>query len=139
MNLQEADKHFIHTYNRSVIFEKGEGMYLFDNEGNKYLDMGAGIAVSALGYSNEEYKQALKDQIDKLIHTSSLYYIENQAKLAKKIVESTCADRVMFCNSGAEANEGAIKLAKKLGKGKTVVTVLPDTAERYFSTPLFEE
>lgn len=61
MNLQEADRHFIHTYNRSVIFEKGEGMYLFDNEGNKYLDMGAGIAVSALGYSNDEYKQALKD------------------------------------------------------------------------------
>ena len=62
MTIQEADKHFIHTYNRSVVFTKGEGMYLYDDQGKKYLDMGAGIAVSALGYSNEEYKQALKDQ-----------------------------------------------------------------------------
>ena len=66
MTIQEADKHFIHTYNRSVVFTKGEGMYLYDDQGKKYLDMGAGIAVSALGYSNEEFKQALKDQIDDL-------------------------------------------------------------------------
>ena len=70
MTIQEADKHFIHTYNRSVVFTKGEGMYLYDDSRKKYLDMGAGIAVSALGYSNEEFKQALKDQIDDLIHIS---------------------------------------------------------------------
>ena len=68
MDIEEASKHFIHVYNRNKIFAKGENVYLYDTEGNKYLDMGAGIAVSALGYSNEEYKQGLKDQIDKIIH-----------------------------------------------------------------------
>ena len=82
MTIQEADKHFIHTYNRSVVFTKGEGMYLYDDQGKKYLDMGAGIAVSALGYSNEEFKQALKDQIDDLIHISNLYYTKPAIKAA---------------------------------------------------------
>ena len=118
MNLQEADKHFIHTYNRSVIFEKGEGMYLFDNEGNKYLDMGAGIAVSALGYSNEEYKQALKDQIDKLIHVSNLYYTEPSIKAAEYLSKASGMDKVFFTNSGTEAIEGAIKLARKYAYNK---------------------
>lgn len=112
MTLQEADQHFIHTYNRSVIFQKGEGMYLFDNQGKKYLDMGAGIAVSALGYSNEEYKQGLKDQIDKLIHTSNLYYTEPAIKAAEKLSMASGMDRVFFTNSGAEAIEGALKLAR---------------------------
>lgn len=112
MTLQEADQHFIHTYNRSVIFKKGEGMYLFDNQGKKYLDMGAGIAVSALGYSNEEYKQGLKDQIDKLIHTSNLYYTEPAIKAAEKLSAASGMDRVFFTNSGAEAIEGALKLAR---------------------------
>ena len=116
MNLQEADKHFIHTYNRSVIFEKGEGMYLFDNEGNKYLDMGAGIAVSALGYSNEEYKQALKDQIDKLIHVSNLYYTEPSIKAAEYLSKASGMDKVFFTNSGTI--EGAIKLARKYAYNK---------------------
>ena len=118
MNLQEADRHFIHTYNRSVIFEKGEGMYLFDNEGNKYLDMGAGIAVSALGYSNDEYKQALKDQIDDLIHISNLYYTKPAIKAAELICNVSGMDRVFFTNSGAEAIEGAIKLARKYAFNK---------------------
>ena len=69
----DFEQHLIHTYNRSVVFDRGEDVYLIDNNGKKYLDMGAGIAVSALGYSNEEYKQGLKDQIDKLIHVSNLY------------------------------------------------------------------
>ena len=80
MDKQKADLHFIHTYNRSVTFVKGEDVYLYDDTGKKYLDMGAGIAVSALGYSNEEYKQGLKDQIDKLIHVSNLYFTEPAVK-----------------------------------------------------------
>lgn len=118
MNLREADKHFIHTYNRSVIFEKGEGMYLFDNEGNKYLDMGAGIAVSALGYSNDEYKQTLKDQIDKLIHVSNLYFTEPSIKAAEYLSKASGMDKVFFTNSGTEAIEGAIKLARKYAYNK---------------------
>ena len=82
MDIRKADQHFIHTYNRSTTFVKGEGMYLIDDEGKKYLDMGAGIAVSALGYSNEEYKQGLKDQVDKLIHISNLYFNEPAVKAA---------------------------------------------------------
>lgn len=113
MNIQEADKHFIHTYNRSIIFTKGEGVYLYDDAGNKYLDMGAGIAVSALGYSNEEYKQGIKEQVDKLIHISNLYYNEPAIKAAYYITEATGLDKVFFTNSGTEAIEGAIKLARK--------------------------
>ena len=113
MTIQEADKHFIHTYNRSVVFTKGEGMYLYDDQGKKYLDMGAGIAVSALGYSNEEFKQALKDQIDDLIHISNLYYTKPAIKAAELICNVSGMDRVFFTNSGAEAIEGAIKLASE--------------------------
>ena len=79
----ELEKHLIHTYNRSVTLVKGEGVSLFDDKGKEYLDMGAGIAVCALGYSNEEYKKALKDQIDQLIHVSNLFYTEPVIKAAK--------------------------------------------------------
>lgn len=113
MDIEEISKHFIHVYNRSRIFTKGEDVYLYDDKDSKYLDMGAGIAVSALGYSNEEYKQALKDQIDKLIHTSNLYFNEPSIKAAGYITEATGLDRVFFTNSGTEAIEGAIKLARK--------------------------
>ena len=119
MTIQEADKHFIHTYNRSVVFTKGEGMYLYDDQGKKYLDMGAGIAVSALGYSNEEFKQALKDQIDDLIHISNLYYTKPAIKAAELICNVSGMDRVFFTNSGTESIEGAIKLAKKYAYLKT--------------------
>ena len=119
MTIQEADKHFIHTYNRSVVFTKGEGMYLYDDQGKKYLDMGAGIAVSALGYSNEEFKQALKDQIDDLIHISNLYYTKPAIKAAELICNVSGMDRVFFTNSGAEAIEGANKLARKTAINKT--------------------
>jgi len=113
MDIEEISKHFIHVYNRSRIFTKGEDVYLYDDKGSKYLDMGAGIAVSALGYSNEEYKQALKDQIDKLVHTSNLYFNEPSIKAAGYITEATGLDRVFFTNSGTEAIEGAVKLARK--------------------------
>ena len=113
MDIEEVSKHFIHVYNRNRVFAKGEDVYLYDTEGNKYLDMGAGIAVSALGYSNEEYKQGLKDQIDKIIHTSNLYFNEPAIKAASYISEASGLDRVFFTNSGTEAIEGAIKLARK--------------------------
>lgn len=109
----DFEQHLIHTYNRSVVFDRGEDVYLIDNNGKKYLDMGAGIAVSALGYSNEEYKQGLKDQIDKLIHVSNLYYTEPVITAAKYLAEGSGMERVFFTNSGTEAIEGAIKLARK--------------------------
>lgn len=113
MDIEEISKHFIHVYNRNLIFTKGENVYLYDSKGSKYLDMGAGIAVCALGYSNEEYKQALKEQIDKIIHTSNLYFNEPAIKAASYITEATGLDKVFFTNSGTEAIEGAIKLARK--------------------------
>lgn len=118
MDIRKADQHFIHTYNRSITFVRGEGMYLIDDEGKKYLDMGAGIAVSALGYSNEEYKQGLKDQVDKLIHISNLYFNEPAVKAANYLCEASGMDRVFFTNSGAEAIEGALKLARKYARTK---------------------
>lgn len=113
MNLENADKHFIHTYNRDILFTKGEGMYLYDDSGKKYLDMGAGIAVSALGYGNKELLNGIKEQADKLIHVSNLYFTEPQITAAGYIADATGLDRAFFTNSGAEAIEGALKLARK--------------------------
>lgn len=115
-----------------VCFERGEGMKLYDTEGGEYTDFFAGIAVNALGYAHPTYVKALQEQAAKLMHTSSLYYIKPQAELAKKIVQESCADRVFLANSGAEANEGAIKLAKiyfyKQGKTeKTNIITLVDS------------
>lgn len=100
MNYQEqAEKVIMKTYNRfPVVLEKGEGVYLYDTEGKRYLDFGSGIAVFALGYHNEAYNQALKDQIDKLIHTSNLYYNVPAIEAATKIVETTGLDKVFFTN-----------------------------------------
>lgn len=117
---------------RGVAFDHGEGITLYDTEGNAYTDFFAGIAVNALGYGHPAYVAALQKQAGKLLHTSSLYYIESQAQLAKKLVECSCADRVFLANSGAEANEGAIKLAKiyfyKQGNPeKTEVVTLTDS------------
>lgn len=112
--IDEAEKALLHTYNRyQVVFEKGEGVYLYDTDGKKYLDFVSGIAVFALGYHNEEYNDALKAQIDKIIHTSNYYYNVPAIEAAKKIKEISGMDRVFFTNSGAEAVEGAIKAARK--------------------------
>lgn len=111
--VKDKDLHLIHTYNRSVTFDHGEDVYLFDDHGKKYLDMGAGIAVSALGYSNYTFKEGLKSQIDKLIHVSNLYYTEPAVKASEHIANVSGMDRVFFTNSGTEAIEGAIKLARK--------------------------
>ena len=112
--IDEAEKALLHTYNRyQVVFDRGEGVYLYDMDGKKYLDFVAGIAVFALGYRNEAYNGALKDQIDKIIHTSNYYYNLPAIEAAKKIKEISGMDRVFFTNSGAEAVEGAIKTARK--------------------------
>lgn len=112
--IEEADKVLLHTYNRfNIVFDKGEGVYLYDIDGREYLDFAAGIAVFALGYNNKKYNDALKSQIDKLIHTSNLYYNVPAIEAAKKLAKATGLDRVFFTNSGTEAIEGAIKLARK--------------------------
>ena len=114
--IEEAEKSLLHTYNRyQIVFDKGEGVYLYDLNGKKYLDFCAGIAVFALGYKNEAYNQALKDQIDKVIHTSNYYYNVPAIEAAKKLTKVSGMDRVFFTNSGAEAVEGAIKAARKYG------------------------
>lgn len=109
-----AEQEILHTYNRyQVVFDHGEGVYLYDTDGKEYLDFAAGIAVCALGYSNEAYKNALKEQVDKLLHTSNLYYNVPTVEAAKKVLDSCGLDRIFFTNSGTEAIEGAIKAAKK--------------------------
>ena len=112
--IDEAEKALLHTYNRyQVVLDKGEGVYLYDIEGKKYLDFVSGIAVFALGYQNKEYNDALKAQIDKVIHTSNYYYNVPAIEAAMKLKEISGMDRVFFTNSGAEAVEGAIKAARK--------------------------
>ncbi len=112
--IQQAESHILHTYNRfPVVLDHGEGVYLFDIEGNKYLDFAAGIAGQALGYGDQEYNQALKAQIDKLMHTSNLYYNQPTIEAAEKLCAASGLERAFFTNSGTEAVEGAIKAAKK--------------------------
>ncbi len=112
--IDEAEAALLHTYNRfQIVWDKGDGVYLYDLEGNKYLDFAAGIAVYALGYNNKEYNDALKAQIDKILHTSNLYYNVPAIEAAKALKKVSGMDRVFFTNSGAEANEGAIKAARK--------------------------
>lgn len=112
--IDEAEQALLHTYNRyQVVLDKGDGVYLYDMDGKKYLDFVSGIAVFALGYNNKEYNDALKAQIDKLIHTSNYYYNVPAIEAAKKLKKVSGLDRVFFTNSGAEAIEGAIKAARK--------------------------
>lgn len=114
MIIDTAEETLIHTYNRyQIVLEKGDGVRLFDTDGKEYLDFGAGIAVFALGYNNKAYNDALKAQIDKLIHTSNYFYNEPAVKAAQAVTRASGMDRVFFTNSGTEAVEGAIKLAKK--------------------------
>lgn len=109
-----AEEALLHTYNRyQIILDRGEGVYLYDNDGKRYLDFAAGIAVFALGYKNESYNEALIQQINKLIHTSNLYYNVPAIEAAVKVKKASGMDRVFFTNSGTEAIEGAIKLARK--------------------------
>lgn len=146
-------KYYMNTFGDrlNVCFEKGEGIKLFADNGDIYYDFLGGIAVNSLGHSHPDFVKCLKEQAEKLLHTSSLYYIENQAKLAQKLVENSCADKAFLCNSGAEANEGAFKLAKiyfyKKGlekyeilsldhsfHGRTLATVAA-TGQRHYQKP----
>lgn len=153
-DIKALDKeYYMNTFGERlpVAFAHGDGIKLYSTENEVYYDFLGGIAVNALGHSHPRYTEMLKSQLDKLVHTSSLYYIENQAKLAQKLVENTCADKAFFCNSGAEANEGAFKLAKiyfyKKGlekyeiislnhsfHGRTLATVAA-TGQRHYQEP----
>lgn len=155
MNLEEIigldQQYYMNTFGPRVpvCFERGEGITLIDTEGKQYKDFFAGIAVNCLGYGHPRLVRELQEQVARLTHTSSVYYVENQAKLAKLLVENSCGDRAFFASTGAEANEGAIKLAKKYfyeqGKpekheiitlrnsfhGRTLATVAATGQEKY--------
>ena len=112
--IETAEASLLHTYNRyQIVLEKGEGVYLYDTEGKKYLDFAAGIAVCSLGYAHPKYTAALKEQIDSLTHTSNLFYSRAVAEAAEALRRATRMDRVFFTNSGTEAIEGALKAARK--------------------------
>ncbi len=130
--IKELDKkYFMNVFGErtNVCFESGDGAYLTDTEGKRYLDFFAGIAVNAVGYGNKEFTDTMCEFMKtRVLHTSNLYYVEPQSLLAEKICKNSCADKVYFANSGAEANECAIKLAKiyqyKKGSGKTKIIAL---------------
>lgn len=112
--IDAAESALLHTYNRyQIVLDKGEGVHLYDIEGKEYLDFISGIGVFALGYGNKEFNDALKEQIDKLTHTSNMFYNIPAVEAATKLKEISGMDRVFFTNSGAEAVEGAIKAARK--------------------------
>lgn len=154
MTLEEIkaldSKYYMNTFGARipVAFKSGKGIELYAEDGKVYKDFLGGIAVNALGHNHPILTAALHAQADKLLHTSNLYYIENQARLAEKLVKNTCADRAFFCSTGAEANEGAIKLAKiyhykkgnkkygvvsldKSFHGRTIATVAATGQEKY--------
>ena len=109
-----AEENILHTYNRyQIVLEKGEGVYLYDTDGKKYLDFAAGIAVQSLGYGNTELNTAIKEQVDLLMHTSNLFYNPPAARAAERATKAAGLERVFFTNSGTEAIEGALKAAKK--------------------------
>lgn len=157
--IQQAESVFMNTYKQlPIIIEKGEDNYLFDTEGNKYLDFVAGIATNALGYSHTGLKTAIKEQVDKFTHCSNLYFNGPAIEAASLLVALSGLDQVFFCNSGAEANEGAIKLAKRYTKlfvdskktkiismknsfhGRTIATVTMTGQTKYHEgfAPLFQ-
>ncbi len=131
--IERADAVLMHTYARiPVAWVKGQGCRIWDQDGRDYLDFLAGIAVTALGHSHPKVVESLKDQAEKIFHTSNLYHIPSQIALAEKLVALSFADKVFFCNSGTEANEGAIKLVRrysseKFGPGKTTILCMKNS------------
>ncbi|MDO5519630.1 MAG: aspartate aminotransferase family protein [bacterium] len=118
--IKTADEYFMHTYNRyPLVLDRGEGVYLYDENGKKYLDFGAGIAVFALGYGNKQYNDVVKNQMDKLVHTSNYFYNKPSADACEKFAKAAGMDLVFLTNSGTEAIEGAIKIARKYYFEKT--------------------
>ena len=117
--MDKAESALLHTYNRfPVVFDHGTGVYLYDTDGKEYLDFAAGIAVSSLGYGDETYTNALKNQVDKLLHVSNLYYNQPTTDAAEKLKKASGMDLVFFTNSGTEAIEGALKAARKYSMEK---------------------
>lgn len=111
--IDDGKKYLMNTYNRTpVVFDRGDGVYLYDESGKEYLDFVAGIAVNSIGYNDCGLKEVIAKQSDKLMHVSNLYYTKPNVELSKKLVEKSALDKVFFCNSGAEATEGAMKLAR---------------------------
>lgn len=112
--MEKAEQYLVHTYNRfKIVIEKSEGVYVYDVDGKKYLDFASGIGVASLGYGDKEYTDALKNQIDKIMHTSNLYYNIPVTEAAEKLVKASGLKKAFFTNSGAEAVEGALKMAKR--------------------------
>jgi len=157
--MASANEYIMNTYKRfPVVLTKGDGARLWDINGREYLDFVAGIAVCSLGHSHPQVVAAVKEQLDKLTHVSNLYYTQPQTQLAKLLVENSFADKIFFCNSGAEANEAAIKLARKYAHenmgpdrfelitmkdsfhGRTMATITATGQEKfqYGFTPLLE-
>ena len=115
--VESGKKYVMQTYNYfSIVIERGEGCYVWDIEGKKYLDFVSGIAVNSLGYKNQEFINNMIEQLNKINHCSNLYYNQPQIELAQTLVENSCFDKVFFCNSGAESIESALKLSRKYGK-----------------------
>lgn len=111
---EEGEQYFLHAYGRyDTVLDHGEGVYLYDTEGNKYLDFYSGIGVNSLGYGYPAYVEAVEKQLKTLTHVSNYFYTVPAIEAAKKVVEATRLSKVFFCNSGAEATEGALKLARK--------------------------
>lgn len=142
MNTKELDSEYItHTYGRfDVVLNKGKGSTLYDENGKKYIDFGSGIGVTAFGIGDDEWKNAVQKQLDKLQHVSNLYYTSPCAKLAKLLCEKSGMKQVFFANSGAEANEGAIKFARKYSSDKygdgrsTIITLVNSFHGRTITT-----
>lgn len=112
--IQKAEQVLYKTYNRfPVIFDHGDGVHLYDSEGTEYLDFGAGIAVMGLGYNDPEYAEALTAQAGKLLHTSNLFYNQPAIDAGQKLLKASGMEKVFFTNSGTEAIEGALKIAKR--------------------------
>lgn len=129
MNTNEVketlDKYVMHTYGRyDLVIDHAHGCIVYDKEGNEYIDCVSGIAVNSIGHTHKKMTEALSKQLEKIIHVSNLYYTEEQAAYAQRVVELSPHDKIFFANSGAEANEGAIKLARKYtGKGEIIATL----------------
>lgn len=112
--MELGDKYFVHTYNRyKIVMDKAKGVYIYDADGKKYLDFASGIGVASLGYGNKKYTDAIKSQIDKIMHTSNLFYNEPAVLAAEKLIKASGLEKAFFTNSGAEAIEGALKMAKR--------------------------
>ena len=134
--IAQEQQYVMQTYKRfPIVLTKGEGVRVWDNDGKCYLDFLAGIAVNALGYNHPAIRETIHKQADGLIHTSNLFYTQNQIALAKQMAEYSGLDCAFYCNSGAEANEGAFKLARKWGKGRyEIITALQSFHGRTLAT-----